>query len=153
MSVESSFFNMQNEFNALESQVENVKNTINGAYLRTQNYLIINQTLTATITNYFMSNILTGSYEYGRPQYSLNVYIQKTFLDGRLIFNLSSEDVFNTMNIPLTSRYSNQNNSFFAMPESQKIRVGLRYKFGNFKLRDNSRATSAEEETRLETNY
>ena len=36
------------------------------------------------------------------------------------------------------------------MPESRKIRVGLRYKFGNFKLSDNSRAVNAEEETRLE---
>ena len=150
MSVESSFYNMENEINALESEVENVKSNINGIYLQTLNYLIIDQTLTATISNYFMSNILAGSYEYDRPQYRLNVDIQKRFLDGRLIVNLSSEDLFNTMNIPLTSRYLNQNNTFFAMPESQKIRIGLRYNFGNFKLSDNNRATSVEEEKRLQ---
>ena len=150
MSVESSFYNMENEINALESEVENVKKNINGVYLQTLNYLIIDQTLTATISNYFMSNILAGSYEYDRPQYRLNVDIQKRFLDGRLIVNLSSEDLFNTMNIPLTSRYLNQNNTFFAMPESQKIRVGLRYNFGNFKLSDNNRATTVEEEKRLQ---
>ena len=153
VSVYASFFNMENEFAALESNGTNVKQDINGAYLQTLNYFILGEGLTATITNVLTSNLLVGSYKYDRPQYALNIDIQKTFLDGRLIVNLSSEDVFNTNNIPLTSRYSNQNNSFFAMPESQKIRVGLRYKFGNFKLRDNGRATSAEEETRLETNY
>ena len=143
---------MENEFKALASTSQNVRNNINGVYLQTQNYLIIDQTLTATITNYLTSNILVGSYKYDHPQYALTLDIQKKFLDGRLLVNFSSEDIFNTNNIPLTSRYRNQNNSFFARPESQKIRVGLRYKFGNFKLRDNSRAIKASEESRLETN-
>mgnify|MGYP000365538722 CR=1 FL=1 len=103
-----------------------------------------------TISNNFTSNYLVGSYEYDRPQYRLNVDIQKRFLDGRLILNLSSEDVFNTMKTPLKSRYLNQNNTFFAMPEFQKIRVGLRYNFGNFKLSDNNRETSIDEESRLQ---
>ncbi|MFD2825071.1 outer membrane beta-barrel protein [Leeuwenhoekiella polynyae] len=152
MSVYASFFNMENEFAALESNGTNVKQDINGAYLQTLNYFILEEGLTATITNVLTSNLLVGSYQYDRPQYALNIDIQKTFMNGRLIVNLGSEDVFNTNNIPLTSRYLNQNNSFFAMPESQKIRVGLRYKFGNFKLNDNSRETSVEEETRLQTN-
>ncbi|MGO4912386.1 outer membrane beta-barrel protein [Leeuwenhoekiella sp. W20_SRS_FM14] len=149
MSVESSFYNMENEFKALESQVDNVKKNINGVYLRTLNYLIIDQSLTATVTNYFMSNILAGSYEYDRPQYALSLDLQKTFMNGRLTATFSTEDIFNTMNIPLTLKYGNQNNTFFAMPESQKIRVGLRYKFGNFKLSDNSRDINTEEEKRL----
>lgn len=152
MSVYASFFNMENEFAVLESNGTNVKQDINGAYLQTLNYFILEEGLTATITNVLTSNLLVGSYQYDRPQYALNIDIQKTFMNGRLIVNLGSEDVFNTNNIPLTSRYLNQNNSFFAMPESQKIRVGLRYKFGNFKLNDNSRETSVEEETRLQTN-
>jgi len=36
------------------------------------------------------------------------------------------------------------------MPEFQKIRVGLRYNFGNFKLSDNNRETSIDEESRLQ---
>ena len=55
------------------------------------------------------------------------------------------------MNIPLKSQYLNQNNSFFAMPESRSIRFGAIYKFGNFKLGDNKRAISAEESERLES--
>ncbi|MFI8377771.1 outer membrane beta-barrel protein [Leeuwenhoekiella sp. NPDC079379] len=149
MSFESSFYNMENEFKTLESQVDNVKNNINGVYLRTMNYLIIDQTFTATITNYFMSNILAGSYQYDRPQYALSLDLQKTFMNGRLTATFSTEDIFNTMNIPLTSKYRDQNNTFFAMPESQKIRLGLRYKFGNFKLSDNSRDINTEEEKRL----
>ncbi|MCC4212222.1 outer membrane beta-barrel family protein [Leeuwenhoekiella parthenopeia] len=150
MSVYTSFFRMENEFEALESGAQDYNQGINGIFVQTQNYFVIEPGLSATLVNTFTSNILAGSYQYDRPQYALNIDIQKTFLDGRLIFNLSSEDIFNTNNIPLTSRYLNQNNSFFAMPESRKIRVGLRYKFGNFKLSDNSRAVNAEEETRLE---
>ncbi len=152
MSAYASLFNMENEFRALESGGQNYKQNINGIYLQTQNYFILDQdqTLTTTLVNTFTSNILVGSYQYDRPQYALTLDIQKTLMDGRLILNFSSEDVFNTNNIPLTSQYLNQNNSFFAMPESQKIRVGLRYKFGNFKLRDNNRGINAEEEKRLE---
>ena len=149
MSVYASFFNLENEFVALEDNNSLVQKEINGLYIETLNYLIINPTLNVAISNNFTSNFLVGSYEYDRPQYRLNVDIQKRFLDGRLIVNLSSEDIFNTNNIPLTSRYLNQNNTFFAMPESQKIRVGVRYNFGNFKLSDNNRNTSVEEETRL----
>ena len=149
MSVYASFFNLENEFVALEDNNSLVQKEINGLYIETLNYLIINPTLNVAISNNFTSNFLVGSYEYDRPQYRLNVDIQKRFLDGRLIVNLSSEDIFNTNNIPLTSHYLNQNNTFFAMPESQKIRVGVRYNFGNFKLSDNNRNTSVEEETRL----
>ncbi|RXG32998.1 TonB-dependent receptor family protein [Leeuwenhoekiella marinoflava] len=150
MSVYASGFRIENEFNSLDETEGTVAKRVNGMFLQTQNYIIIKPDLTVTVANDFLSNFLSGSYEYNRPQYRLNIDIQKRFLDGRLIINLASEDLFNTYNIPLTSRYSNQNNSFFAKPESQKIRVGLRYKFGNFKLRDNSRETSAEEETRLQ---
>ncbi len=154
MSANTSLFRMENEFKALESVDQDYKQKITGFYAQTQNYFIIDQerTLTATLSNTFISNILSGSYQYDRPQYALNIDIQKSFLNGRLIFNLSSEDILNTNNIPMTSRYLNQNNSFFAMPESRKIRVGLRYKFGNFKLRDNGRAVNAEEESRLKPN-
>ncbi|RXG17963.1 outer membrane receptor protein involved in Fe transport [Leeuwenhoekiella aestuarii] len=152
MSVYASGFRIENEFNTLNNSNENIVKSVTGVFLNTQNYIIFKPDLRVTVANDFLSNFLSGSYEYGRPQYRLNIDIQKTFMDGRLILNLASEDLFNTYNIPLTSRYLNQNNSFFAMPESQKIRVGLSYKFGNFKLNDNSRETSVEEETRLQTN-
>ena len=150
MSIYASFFNMQNEFTSLDENQSKIENEINGFFFQSVNYLIINSTLNVTISNNFTSNYLVGSYEYDRPQYRLNVDIQKRFLDGRLILNLSSEDVFNTMKTPLKSRYLNQNNTFFAMPEFQKIRVGLRYNFGNFKLSDNNRETSVDEESRLQ---
>ena len=152
LSLYTSVFKMENEFVAVESGGQDVKQSINGVYANLQSYFIIDQEghLSATLSNEFTSNILSGSYQYDRPQYALNLDIQKSFYDGRLTLNLSAEDILNTNNIPLTSRYLNQNNSFFAMPESRKFRIGLRYKFGNFKLRDNSRSIDVEEETRLE---
>ena len=150
MSIYSSFFNMKNEFKALED-TSNVQQEIYSMLLQTQNYFILDSsgTFTATVTLDFLSNYLLGSYKYDNPQFAVNFDLQKTFLDGRLALTFSSEDIFNTRNIRTTSQYRNQNNSFLAMPEFQTIRVGVRYKFGNFKLNDNSRSTNATEEDRL----
>ena len=150
MSIYSSFFNMKNEFKALED-TSNVQQEINSMLLQTQNYFILDSsgTFTSTVTLDFLSNYLLGSYTYDNPQFAVNFDLQKTFLDGRLALTFSSEDIFNTKNIRTTSQYRNQNNSFLAMPEFQTIRVGVRYKFGNFKLNDNSRSTNATEENRL----
>ncbi|UJH90129.1 hypothetical protein LZ575_14575 [Antarcticibacterium sp. 1MA-6-2] len=54
-------------------------------------------------------------------------------------------------NIPLSSQYLNQNNSFNVVEgESRRVRVGMIYKFGNFRLQDNQRALDTEEAARLQ---
>ncbi|MGB8704039.1 MAG: outer membrane beta-barrel protein, partial [Gillisia sp.] len=85
------------------------------------------------------------------PQYNVTLGLRKTFFGGRLETSVDVEDIFNSVNIPMSSKYLNQDNSFFAMPESRYVRFGLRYKFGNFKLKDNNRSQDAEESERLKT--
>lgn len=151
LSVNSSFFYLKSKFNALESDAVNATNDTKGMYLATLNYftLTADQTFTAEVNTYLLNGYITGSYTYEDPQFSLGIGLRKTFFDGRLSASINAEDLFNTLNIPVASRYLNQDNSYFAKAETRNIRFGLRYKFGNFKLKDNERPTDAEESERL----
>ncbi|MDX1761395.1 MAG: outer membrane beta-barrel protein, partial [Christiangramia sp.] len=99
----------------------------------------------------YVPDFITGSYQFEEAQFGLNVGLRKTFFDSRLVTTINVEDAFNEMNIPLRSQYLNQNNGYFAKPESRMLKLGLIYKFGNFKLSDNKRAIDAEESQRLKS--
>lgn len=152
LSVYSSVFYMQADFFALESGNQIVTNEVFSTFLQAMNYLTLSQdrTFSAELGVYYLPDFISGSYDYGDEQMGVTVGLRKTFFDSRLTATVNVEDIFNTMNIPLTSQYLNQNNSFYGRPESRRVRLGLIYKFGNFKLRDNNRAIQAEEGERLE---
>lgn len=151
LSSYASFFYMENEFPALESGGQLVKNDVFSTYIQAYNYFILSkdQTFTAEVIGTFLPDYIAGSYKFEDPQYGLTVGLKKSFFDSRLMATVNLEDAFNSMNIPLKSQYLNQNNGFFARPESRMFKLGLIYKFGNFKLNDNSRAIDAEESERL----
>ena len=151
LSTYASFFYMENEFPALESGGQLVKNDVFSTYIQAYNYFILSkdQTFTAEVIGTFLPDYIAGSYQFDDPQYGLTVGLKKSFFDSRLIATVNLEDAFNSMNIPMSSQYLNQNNGFFAKPESRMLKLGLIYKFGNFKLNDNSRAINADESERL----
>lgn len=62
---------------------------------------------------------------------------------------LAAEDVLGLANATFTSKYFNQDYSYYAQPESQFVRVGFTYNFGNFKLSDNKRDIEKVERDRL----
>lgn len=153
VSAYTSFFYMQNDFPALESGGQIVTNDTFGAYIYAGNFFTLSKdgTFSGEVTTTYIPDYVVGSYEFEESQFGLNFGFRKTFFDSRLVSTVNVEDIFNTMNMPLRSQYLNQNNSFFAMPESRMIRFGVTYKFGNFKLGDNKRAITAEESARLES--
>lgn len=63
------------------------------------------------------------------------------------------EDLFNTYNINITSRYYNQDNSYFAKPESRFFKIGFKYTFGNTVLIDTNRDIENNEAERLNYPY
>lgn len=147
----ASVFKMENEFIALESGNQIVNNEVTSVYLSAGNYLTLSKdgTFSGNLTATYSPDFIAGSYDFDEPQYGVSLGLRKTFLNDRLTATVNVEDLFNTYNIPLRSNYLNQDNSFFAMPESRSIRFGILYKFGNFKLRDNQRALEADEKDRL----
>ena len=153
-STYTSLFYMQNDFPALESGGQIVTNDVFGAYVYASNNLTLSEdgTFTGDVTATLVPDFISGSYQFEEAQFGLNIGLRKTFFDSRLTATINAEDIFNTMNIPLRSQYLNQNNGYFAMPESRMLKLGLIYKFGNFRLGDNKRAIKAEESERLESN-
>ncbi len=153
INVYTSFFYMQNDFPALESGGQVVTNDTFGAYIYAGNYFTLSKdgSFSGEVTTTYIPDYIVGSYEFEEPQFGLNFGLRKTFFDSRLVATVNVDDIFNTMNMPMRSQYLNQNNSFFAMPESRMLRFGVTYKFGNFKLGDNKRAITAEESARLES--
>ncbi|MCM4160106.1 TonB-dependent receptor [Antarcticibacterium flavum] len=151
----ASMFYMQNDFVALESGNQVVTNDIYTAYIQAQNFLTLSKdgTFSAEVTGSFLPGYIEGSYNFDEPQTILSVGLRKSFLNDRLVATINVDDIFNGQNIPLVSNYLNQNNSYFVREgETRRVRFGVIYKFGNFKLRDNSRAIEAEEGKRLGSN-
>ena len=146
-----SFFNLEEKFEALESEQEFSNNELTGIYFSSQNafYLDNNGTFSSLVNISFLPNFISGSYDFGETQFGFDIGLRKSFLNGKLVTSINLNNIFNTMNIPLESKYLNQNNSYFAMPESRNIRFGIRYNFGNFKLENSEETKTVKEQDRL----
>ena len=104
--------------------------------------------ITSDVTALYISNLIFGSYTY-KNQFNLSASVRKKIWDKKASITLGVDDIFNTNNIPVVSRYANQDNGYFARTESRLFRVGFTYNFGNSKLRDNNREITTKESDRL----
>ncbi len=150
--VYTSFFYTETNFTALESGNREVVKNAYSTFLQAQNFITLSKdrTFSAELTASYLPQYITGSYTFDEPQYILSFGLRKTFFNNRLVTTVNVDDIFNSTNVPLSSQYLNQDNSFFEREaETRRVRFGLIYKFGNFRLRDNSRAIDAEESQRL----
>lgn len=152
LSFITSFYHTKVVFPAVESNNQLVDNDAYANYSTLGNYLTLSQdrTFTANLSAYINTDNVTGSFNWERPQSFVSFGLRKTFFNERLEATVDVFDIFNTMKVPLTSNYLNQNNGFLAKPEYRTLKFGVVFNFGNFKLSDNERATDAEEKERLE---
>ena len=144
-----SFFHEQQRFYA-ETENAEVTNDIDGVYASLYNSLSLSQdgTFSGELNLTYISNWLSGSYELD-PMTTLSFGVRKTLWDNRAEVSLHLEDVLDQTNTWMRSNYLNQDNGFFAQPESRFVRLGFKYNFGNFRLSDNQRALEAVERERL----
>ena len=152
LSVYTSTYYLQNEFYATYSQSEETyTNETYGFYAEMYSGLTLSKdkTLTSDISTSYMSNMIYGSINY-KNQFVFSVSFRKSIWENRASISFGVDDIFNTNNIPLNSRYYNQDNSYFAKPESRLVRVGFKYNFGNYKLINNKRNYKTDEENRLD---
>lgn len=145
-----SVFHDEQTFLALESANAEVTNEIDGFFGTVYNSFILNKdgTFTGELQFTYVSDWITGSYTFD-PMTTLTVGVRKTLWDNRAELSLSLEDVLDETNTWLRSSYLNQDNGFYAQPESRFVRVGFKYNFGNFRLSDNERSIEAAERERL----
>ena len=135
----------------MESRRETYSNKTWGFYNQIYNSFNVARSWSVDLTSVYFSNYIYGSYTM-KNQYSLSLAVQKEIWDKRGRITLGVDDIFNTNNIRWTTRYYNQDNSYFPQPESRMFRLSFKYDFGNTGLSTNNRSNTSKEADRLDSN-
>ena len=151
LGVYTSGYYLENEFLALESPQETYKNDTFGFYAQMYSGFTLSkdETITSDVNATYISDMISGSYHM-KNQFVFSVSFRKSIWKNRASITIGVDDIFDTNNIPVTSRYYNQDNSYFPKSESRLFRLGFKYKFGNYKLRNKTRIKKTNEEQRLD---
>jgi len=148
----TSIFHEEETFIAEESGGGAFTNDFDGYYISATNYLTLSSDGSwqgeASVEHF--SGFLFGSYIMS-PTTNVVVGLRKSLWDDRAILSIQAEDLLGKANGRYTSRYLNQDNGYFSVPETQFVRVGFTYNFGNFRLEDNKREIEKQELERLDT--
>lgn len=146
----TSIFSESETFLAVESNNVQATNTVDGFYGSLSNYLTLskNGTFTGEASLTYLSNFILGSYKVG-PTTNLTLGLRKSLWNKRAVLSLTAEDILGKANARNVSKYLNQDNSYFPMLETQFVRFGFTYNFGNFRLSDNNREIDKIERDRL----
>jgi len=147
----TSVFHEDETFLAEGSGNQEYTNAIDGFYVYVANYLTLSGdgSFTGELTFSHLTGNIFGSYVFS-PSTNMTVGLRKSFWKDRAVFSISAEDLLGKANATFTSRYLNQDNFYFSLPETQFVRFGLTYNFGNFRLGDNQKDIDKKERNRLE---
>ncbi|WP_133642866.1 outer membrane beta-barrel family protein [Zeaxanthinibacter enoshimensis] len=145
-----SLFVEEEKFLGVESGNVPITNRVEGVFLQVGNFFTLSGdgTFTGEASFTYLSSFLTGSYIQDATA-TLNLGVKKTFWDNRASVSVAFEDILNRSNALRTTRYLNQFNSYTKNEETQILRVGFTYNFGNFRLTDNQRDVNKTERDRL----
>jgi hypothetical protein len=145
-----SLFHEDETFLALQSDALSFKNEVNGAYIDLTNYLTLSKdgSFKGELGFIYMSGYLQGSYQLEETT-NLTIGLRKSFSKNRAILSISANDLLGKANAYVNSNYLNQDNRYLAVPETQYVRFGFTYNFGNFRLEDNQREIEKTERERL----
>lgn len=148
----TSIFHEEETFVAEESGGGAFTNDFDGYYISATNYLTLSSdgSWQAEASVEHFSGFLFGSYIMS-PTTNVVVGLRKSLWDDRAILSIQAEDLLGKANGRYTSRYLNQDNGYISVPETQFVRVGFTYNFGNFRLEDNKREIEKQELERLDT--
>ena len=118
-------------------------------YLNNSLTLSRDGSLTAEASILYLSGFLNGTYKMSETT-TLNLGLRKTLWEGRAVLSLVAEDLLGKANATYTTRYANQDNAFFARPETRFVRLGFTYNLGNFRLKNQARDLEKSELQRIE---
>lgn len=145
-----SIFHEDETFLALESDNVAFKNQFDGFYADITNYLTLSKdgTFKGELGLTYLSGFLQGS-SIMEETTNLTFGVRKSLWNRRALVSLTVNDILGKANGRDTSKYLNQDNSYLIVPETQFIRFGFTYNFGNFRLEDNDREIDKKERDRL----
>ena len=146
----ASAFHEDNTFIAEESGGQEFTVDVDGVYGYLANYLSLSKdgTFSGELAVTYLSNFIFGSY-ISDDQLNLTLGLRKSLWDNKAIISIAVEDILEKAIPTYTSQYLNQDNFYRRRPETQFIRFGFTYNFGNFRLQDNKRSIDKKERDRL----
>ncbi len=146
-----SLFHEDETFLALQSDEFSFKNDFNGVYIDLTNYLTLSKdgSFKGELGFVYMSGWLQGNFIKDEST-NLTIGLRKSILNNRAILSVSANDLLGNYNSYQNSKYYNQDNRYLYSPETQYIKFGFTYNFGNFRLEDNQRDIDKIERERLE---
>jgi outer membrane receptor protein involved in Fe transport len=146
----NSLFYEDETFLAEESTIETYTNKVTGYYGYLNNALTFSKdgTFTGDLSLTYLSGFLYGSFKVSEI-IRLNIGLRKTLWNNRAVISLVAEDLLGRANGTFTARYANQDNAYKEVPETQIVRLGFTYKFGNFRLSNVNRGLRKSELQRL----
>ncbi len=135
---------------ATESNNAIVTNEVEGVYVSLSNFFTFNKakTFSGELSLAYFSQFLSGSYKQ-KANTNLVAGLRHSFWNKRAVLQVTANDILGEANALLFSRYLNQDNGYFAVPETQRVRISFTYNFGNFELEDNNRSIDKRERDRL----
>ena len=147
----NSLFYEDETFLAEESTIETYTNRVTGYYGYLNNALTFSKdgTFTGDLSLTYLSGFLYGSFKVSEI-IRLNIGLRKTLWNNRAVISLVAEDLLGRANGTFTTRYANQDNAYKEVPETQIVRLGFTYKFGNFRLSNVNRGPRKSELQRLD---
>jgi hypothetical protein len=147
----NSLFYEDETFLAEESAIDTYTNKVTGYYGYINNALTLSKdgTFKGEISATYLSGFLAGSYQISET-IALNMGVRKSLWDNRAVISLTAEDILGRANGTYTSRYANQDNSILQVKETQFVRLGFTYNFGNYRLSNSERSLKKSEQLRLE---
>ena len=147
----TSTYYLENEFFVVESSQERAQNNTLGFFAQVYSQITLSQKggFTSDISTRYISNLISGSLDY-KNIFDLSVSLRKSLWNKSASISAGVDDIFRTNNVRVSSRYLNQDNSYFAQPEARKFWLGFRYNFGNYNLRDNKKTINTKEGNRLQ---
>ncbi|TDT46278.1 outer membrane receptor protein involved in Fe transport [Maribacter spongiicola] len=127
-----------------------VENSIWTTFIRANNYftLLKDESLFADVTYTYFSPYISGNAT-SESFSKLGLSFRKTFWNKDASISLGIEDIFNNGNTFSTRNYLDQQNTVSSRVENRLFVLGFRYKFGNTKIRDNSKKKNTDEGKRL----
>ncbi len=126
------------------------QNTWRNILLINNNFTLLKDKSLQTSVNFgYSSGNIMGSYKQSERKY-IHLNFSKKILKNNGTISLKISDIFNTDNLNFRSTYLDQDNGYYQKNESQKIKIGFRYNFGNRKLKENKTQKSTKEQNRVE---
>ncbi|MFX0556090.1 outer membrane beta-barrel protein [Maribacter sp. CXY002] len=145
-----SIFHEDETFLALESNNVASTNAYDGFYIDVTNYLTLSKdgSFKGEVGFVYLSGFIQGSYIRSETT-NVTCGLRKSFWNKRAVLSVTANDMLGKDNPRFSTKYLNQDNNYLSVRETQNIKIGFTYNFGNFRLEDNQRQIEKAERERI----